>query len=124
MNQVEVLAIWGAVTGTIGTVAGLIGLWLRFKQHSLDKPKLVCDAYFEFDSPNHPKHKLTVRSLGRRPVIIDEIKYFITPTSSRSETLAESVTASAFIEAIPLILIFVEGTALSVIIRPLALPLN
>ena len=26
MNQVEVLAIWGAVTGTIGTVAGLIGL--------------------------------------------------------------------------------------------------
>ena len=79
MNQVEVLAIWGAVTGTIGTVAGLIGLWLRFKQHSLDKPKLICDAYFEFDSPNQPKHKLTVRSLGRRPVVIDEIKYFITP---------------------------------------------
>ena len=79
MNQVEVLAIWGAVTGTIGTVAGLLGLWLRFKQHSLDKPKLICDAYIEFDSPNQPKHKLTVRSLGRRPVVIDEIKYFITP---------------------------------------------
>ena len=63
MNQVEVLAIWGAVTGTIGTVAGLLGLWLRFKQHSLDKPKLVCDAYFEFDSPTSPFSAIT-RFLG------------------------------------------------------------
>lgn len=79
MNQIELLAIWGAVTGTIGTIAGLLGLWLRFRQHGLDKPKLVCESSFGFDSPYHPKHKLTIRSLGRRPVVIDNIRYFITP---------------------------------------------
>lgn len=70
MDQIELFAVWGAVTGTIGTFAGLLGLWLRFKQHGLDKPKLVCDASFEFDSPNHPKHKLTIRSLGRSLLLL------------------------------------------------------
>lgn len=50
MSQTEVLAIWGAVTGTIGTFAGLLGLWLRFRQHGLDKPKLLCESSFGFDS--------------------------------------------------------------------------
>ncbi len=79
MSQTEVLAIWGAVTGTIGTVAGLLGLWLRFRQHGLDKAKLLCESTFGFDSPNRPTHKLTIRSTGRRPVVIDNIRYFIIP---------------------------------------------
>ncbi|CCK80758.1 hypothetical protein [Desulfobacula toluolica] len=79
MSQTEVLAIWGAVTGTIGTVAGLLGLWLRFRQHGLDKTKLLCESSFGFNSPNQPLHKLTIRSIGRRPVTIDNIRYFITP---------------------------------------------
>jgi predicted DNA-binding antitoxin AbrB/MazE fold protein len=77
MSQTEILAIWGAVTGTVGTVAGLLGLWLRFRQHGLDKPRLVCEASFGFDSPNRPNHKITIRSVGRRPVAIDSVKYFI-----------------------------------------------
>lgn len=81
MSQTEVLAIWGALTGTIGTFAGLIGLWLRFKQHGLDKPKLKCESSFSYDGPNLPKHKITVRAVGRRPVCIDSIRYFITPRS-------------------------------------------
>ncbi|MEM5531001.1 hypothetical protein [Pseudoalteromonas arctica] len=79
MSQTEVLAIWGAVTGTVGAVAGLLGLWLRFRQHGLDKAKLLCESSFGFDSPNRSLHKLTVRSIGRRPVAIDNIRYFITP---------------------------------------------
>lgn len=79
MSQTEVLAIWGAVTGTIGTAAGLLGLWLRFRQHGLDKAKLLCESSFGFDLPNRPLHKLTIRSIGRRPVVIDNIRYFITP---------------------------------------------
>ncbi|WP_392342677.1 hypothetical protein [uncultured Shewanella sp.] len=79
MNQTEVLAIWGAVTGTIGTVAGLLGLLLRFRQHGLDKADLICESSFGFDSPDRPLHKLTIRSIGRRPVVIDNIRYFITP---------------------------------------------
>lgn len=79
MSQTEMLAMWGAVTGTIGTVAGLLGLWLRFKQHGLDKAKLLCESSFGFESPNRALHKLTIRSIGRRPVVIDNIRYFITP---------------------------------------------
>lgn len=81
MNQTEVLALWGAVTGTIGTLAGLLGLWLRFRQHGLDKPKLKCESSFGYDGPNFSKHKITVRAVGRRPVSIDSIRYFITPRS-------------------------------------------
>lgn len=81
MSQTEVLALWGAVTGTIGTLAGLLGLWLRFRQHGLDKPKLKCESSFGYDGPNFSKHKLTVRAVGRRPVSIDSIRYFITPRS-------------------------------------------
>ncbi len=79
MIQTEFLAIWGAATGTVGTAAGLFGLWLQFRQHSLDKPQLVCEASFGFDSPNRPNHKITIRSVGRRPVVIDNVKYFFRP---------------------------------------------
>lgn len=79
MSQTEILAIWGAVTGTVGTVAGLLGLWLRFRLHALDKPRLVCEASFGFDSPNQPNHKITIRSVGRRPVALDNVNYFIKP---------------------------------------------
>lgn len=79
MSQTEALALWGAVTGTIGTLAGLLGLWLRFRQHGLDKPKLKCESSFGYDGPNFPKHQITIRAVGRRPVSIDCIKYFILP---------------------------------------------
>lgn len=81
MSPTEALALWGAVTGTMGTFAGLLGLWIRFRQHRLDKPKLKCESSFGYDGPNSPKHKLTVRAVGRRPVSIDSIRYFITPRS-------------------------------------------
>ena len=83
MSQTELLAIWGAVTGSIGTFAGLLGLWLRFRQHKLDKPKLLCEAFFSFDSPNHAKHVITIRSIGRRPASIDKVRYFIAPRSCK-----------------------------------------
>ncbi|WP_237711861.1 hypothetical protein, partial [Rhodanobacter sp. 115] len=74
-----VIAVWGAITGTIGTFAGLIGLWLRFKQQAQDKRKLTCKSSFGFDSPSHPTHRITVRSLGKRPVTLDHIRYYLTP---------------------------------------------
>lgn len=79
MSQTEILAIWGAATGTIGMVSGLLGLWLRFRQHCLDKPKLLCELSLGFKSPNQPAHKLIIRSMGRRPIVIDSIRYFIMP---------------------------------------------
>lgn len=79
MNETEILAVWGATTGTIGTLAGLLNLWLRFRQFKSDKPRLKCSSSFEFKSPTSLNHKITIRSTGRRPVLVDSIYYFIDP---------------------------------------------
>lgn len=83
MSQTEILAVWGAISGTIGTLVGLLGLWLRFRQHGLDRADLSCDSGFGYESPTHTQHKITIRSTGRRPVTIDHVRYFITPSDWR-----------------------------------------
>ena len=81
------LSIWGAATGTIGTVAGLLGLWLRFRQHNLDKAELRCESDFRFESPISTRHKITIRSTGRRPVTVDSVQYLIIPRNTRERLL-------------------------------------
>lgn len=76
------LSVWGAITGTIGTVAGLLGLWLRFRQHGLDKADLRCESEFGFESPTCRQHKITIRSTGRRPVTVDAIRYLVVPRNT------------------------------------------
>ncbi len=81
-NLIQTLAIWGAVTGTIGTVTGVIGLILRYRSHKRDNPFLQCEADFSFEHSSgdaRPKHKITVRSVGRRPVSVDYVRYFMRP---------------------------------------------
>ena len=81
-NLVQALAIWGAVTGTIGTISGVIGLILRYRTHKRDNPFLQCDSDFFFEHLSgdaRPKHKITVRSVGRRPVSVDYVRYFMRP---------------------------------------------
>jgi hypothetical protein len=73
------LAIWGAVTGTIGTVAGLLSLYLRFKQHKQDAANLKCGSEFVFDRYSYPNHRIICRSVGRRPITIEAINYYILP---------------------------------------------
>ncbi|GAA0209509.1 hypothetical protein GCM10009123_16170 [Kangiella japonica] len=79
---IQTLAVWGAVTGTIGTVIGVISLILRFRAHKRDNPSLLCAADFSFEHSSGgavPKHKITIRSVGRRPVSVDYIRYFMKP---------------------------------------------
>lgn len=78
----QTIAIWGAVTGTIGTIAGIANLILRFKQHNKDQPKLLCSSKFSFEHSAgvaRPQHKLIIRAVGKRPVTIDHVRYFINP---------------------------------------------
>lgn len=81
-NLIQTLAIWGAVTGTIGTVTGIIGLILRYRAHKRDNPCLQCESDFSFEHSSgeaSPKHKITIRSVGRRPVAVDYVRYFMRP---------------------------------------------
>ena len=76
------LAIWGAVTGTIGTLTGIANLILRFDQHKKDQPKLVCSSEFSFDHESghvRPRHKVILRSVGKTPVTVDFVRYYINP---------------------------------------------
>ena len=78
----QTLALWGAVTGTIGTAAGIANLVLRFRQHKKDQPKLLCTSEFSFEHSAgvaRPQHKLIIRSVGKRPVTVDYVRYFINP---------------------------------------------
>lgn len=82
LTGTQALAIWGAITGTIGTVTGVLGLWLRYRHQKRDQARLKCEAIFDFevsDGVPHPKYKIVVRCVGRRPVTLDAIEYFYTP---------------------------------------------
>ena len=71
------IAMWGAITGTLA-------LWLRWIQHQRETAKLKCSASFLWemrsDIPN-PNFRIIIRSMGKRPITIDYIQYFIRPSS-------------------------------------------
>ncbi|WP_223671196.1 hypothetical protein [Kangiella shandongensis] len=80
--MIQTLAVWGAITGTIGTLTGVISLFLRYKAHKRDNPKLKCQSIFSFEHSSgiaRAKHKVVIRSVGRRPVSIDYIRYYVKP---------------------------------------------
>lgn len=83
-ESTEQLAVWGALTGSIGTITGALSLYLRFRQHKRDQVKLKCEVNFdhEFYSGSKPRknYKIVVRSVGRRPVTIDYAQYRLGPT--------------------------------------------
>lgn len=79
----NILAIWGAVTGSIGTLIGFFTLSLRIKAHKKDQPKLICSSDFSFEHSSgfdpREMHKIVIRSVGKRPVTIDYVRYCINP---------------------------------------------
>jgi hypothetical protein len=78
----EALAIWGAISGTIGTLIGALGLWVSYRGYIRDRAKLKCEAAFEYYVENgvpRPAYKIIARCVGRRPVSIDAIDYCYNP---------------------------------------------
>lgn len=78
VSLTDILAAWGAATGTIGTVIAILGFGLRYRQFKADKPKLKADVQFQFNE-HKPNHIVNLRSVGRRPVTIDYIEYIWRP---------------------------------------------
>jgi len=90
LTGTQLLAIWGAVTGTIGTITGVLGLWLRYRHQKRDQARLRCEARFDFEVSNgvpRPKYKIVVRCIGRRPVALDGIEYYYTPKNVKDRLL-------------------------------------
>jgi hypothetical protein len=83
-ESTEQLALWGALTGSIGTITGALSLYLRFRQQKRDQVKLKCEVDFgyEFRKGSIPikNYKIVVRSVGRRPVTIDHVQYRFGPS--------------------------------------------
>jgi hypothetical protein len=85
------LAIWGAVTGTIGTLAGLANLYLRFKHQREDRANLVCSPdlqYEDFLKEPTPRFRIIARSKGRRPITVDFVRYYLRPDSQWKSLLS------------------------------------
>jgi len=90
LTGTQALAVWGAVTGTIGTFTGVLGLWLRFRHQKRDQAKLTCEARFDFEVSNgvpSSKYKIIIRSIGRRPVTLDTIEYRYNPDTLKDRLL-------------------------------------
>lgn len=90
LTETQTIAIWGAVTGTIGTVTGILGLWLRYRHQKRDQPRLKCEVLFDFevsDGVPRPKYKVVVRSVGRRPVNLDGIEYYYKPKTLKDRLM-------------------------------------
>lgn len=76
----QTLALWGAVTGVIGIIAGIANLVP--KKQKIDRPNLSHSLTLSVKhSPDatHSMHKLTLSSVGEPPVAIDYVRYFIKP---------------------------------------------
>lgn len=75
----EDLAIYGAITGTIGMLTGLFNLYIRYSQHKQDSAKLICTSEFNYSSPYHENFTIIARSIAKRPISLDSIKYYARP---------------------------------------------
>lgn len=90
LSGTQAIALWGAVTGTIGTITGVLSLWLRYRHQKRDQARLRCEARFDFEVSNgvpRPKYRIVVRSIGRRPVTLDGIEYYYWPKNLRDRLL-------------------------------------
>ncbi|WP_132997090.1 hypothetical protein ABM428_04680 [Sulfitobacter sp. TCYB15] len=82
LGSTDQLALWGAITGSIGTTTGILSLYLRYKQQKRDQANLTCEAVFDhefYQNSAKPRYHITVRSVGRRPVTVDHVQYRMGP---------------------------------------------
>jgi hypothetical protein len=78
MNMDLLMSRWGAVTGTIGTVAGTIALGIQIRHWRLDRAKLNVEAKISLVRTARstrfvPVFSVHAVNVGRRPVRIKEL---------------------------------------------------
>ena len=92
LSSVQNMAIWGAVTGTIGTVTGILSFILRFRHQKRDRAKLFCEADFSYELSNgkpNQKYGIIIRSVGRRPVSLDQIGFQYIPDNWKDRIIRQ-----------------------------------
>ncbi|GGI90680.1 hypothetical protein [Legionella impletisoli] len=73
------LSIWGAVTGTVGTILGIISITLKIKEFNRNKPNLVCKSQIKYSTINNLDVRIFISSTGRTPIQINKIKVYVLP---------------------------------------------
>lgn len=82
MSVTSEIALWGAITGTIGTVTGVLALILRYREYRSDQAKLWCAPNFRFEHSAgmpRPMHTIVMRCVGKRPLSIEHVCYLLRP---------------------------------------------
>ncbi|ARM32342.1 hypothetical protein B0B39_01800 [Legionella longbeachae] len=73
------LSLWGAITGTIGTILGIISLILKAKEFNRNKANLICKSEIKYQSIDHLDVRIFVSASGRTPVQMNKLKIYVMP---------------------------------------------
>ncbi|BCA95548.1 hypothetical protein TUM19329_19090 [Legionella antarctica] len=73
------LSLWGAITGTIGTILGVIGLILKAKEFNRNKANLICKSEIKYKSIDDLDVRIFASALGRTPVQMNKLKIYVMP---------------------------------------------
>ena len=79
-NNTQILAIWGAITGTLGSMIGVLSFIIKYKVYNKDKAllKIITNLGFTFNrSGIKQKNSITVVSVGKKTVFVESIQYFL-----------------------------------------------
>ena len=78
----EKFALITLIIAAIGTLAGLLTHFVKVKQLKEDQPRLKCVAEFSLEDCEDKikiDAEIIIRSIGRRPVTIDSVRYYLIP---------------------------------------------
>ncbi|HDI5425487.1 TPA: hypothetical protein PNR66_002385, partial [Legionella pneumophila] len=73
------LSLWGAITGTIGTILGIMTLILKAKEFNRNKANLICKSEIKYQDIDHLDVRIFVSASGRIPVQINKLKIYVIP---------------------------------------------
>ncbi len=74
------LSLWGAITGTIGTILGVIGLILKAKEFNRNKANLICKSEIKYQTIDNLDVRIFASASGRSPVQINKLKIYVMPS--------------------------------------------
>ena len=79
-NNTVIIASWGAITGTIGTIIAILSFIIKIKSYLRDNSRLKIATQLDFSFKSgdlKQQNIIVVASIGKKDVFIDSIKYYL-----------------------------------------------